>query len=577
MTLESRLDQWSRGWRGPALAALVALIAGLPGLLAAPPLDRDESRFAQATAQMLESGDFISINYQDRPREKKPVGIHWLQAASVAIVSDAADRDIRAFRIPSLLGAMLAAAACAWGAAAFFGPRAGLLAGAMLGASFLLSTEAAIAKTDAVLAGTTTLALAAMGRIYAAARDGPPAGRRVRLLFWLAIGLAALVKGPVGPMVALLTGLSLWIVDGPAPWREGLRRWATAPRPAWIGRLGWSWGPLLALLIVGPWSLAITVATDGAFWGSAVGGDLAPKLIGGHERHGGPPGYHLLLAPLLVFPASLLLPAALVQIARAWRKPGIRFAACWLVPAWLVFELLPTKLAHYTLPTVAALTWLMAAALRAPLGRALRWAGAASLAYAALGLSAACVYALTAFGDGGDVTWGAVAIGLFLATAFVGGYLLVGRAAGVALVAAGVLGVLAHAVVLGQLLPRLEPLWLSERVALALARTGLAPREGVTPGPVEVAGYAEPSLVFTLGSETGLGGPAEAAAAVAEGRPAVVEAREEPEFLARLARAGLPARPAATISGFDYSNGEDMRLTLYRGEPQVPPAREPAP
>ena len=142
MTLESRLDQWSRGWRGPLLAALIALVAGLPGVLAVPPLDRDESRFAQATAQMLETDDYVSINYQDQPRDKKPVGIHWLQAISVAVLSDAADRDIWPYRIPSLLGAMLAAAACAWGATAFFGSRAGLLAGAMMGASFLLSTEA---------------------------------------------------------------------------------------------------------------------------------------------------------------------------------------------------------------------------------------------------------------------------------------------------------------------------------------------------------------------------------------------------------------------------------------------------
>ena len=37
-------------------------------MFAMPPLDRDESRFAQATAQMLESGDFVSINFQDQPR-----------------------------------------------------------------------------------------------------------------------------------------------------------------------------------------------------------------------------------------------------------------------------------------------------------------------------------------------------------------------------------------------------------------------------------------------------------------------------------------------------------------------------
>jgi len=202
MTLDGELARWGRGWRGPALAALVAFLAGLPGMLAVPPLDRDESRFAQATAQMLESGDFVVIRYQEEPRFKKPVGIHWLQAASVSLLSNPEDREIWAYRIPSLLGAMLAAAACAWGAAAFFGQPAGLLAGAMLGTTFLLSTEALIAKTDAVLCGTTTLAMAGLARIYAEARDGPPAGRRAWLLFWIGLSLGTLVKGPVAPMVA---------------------------------------------------------------------------------------------------------------------------------------------------------------------------------------------------------------------------------------------------------------------------------------------------------------------------------------------------------------------------------------
>lgn len=172
MSLQAYLDRFSQGWRAPAFAALIAMLAGLPGVFAMPPLDRDESRFAQATAQMLETGDFVVIQFQDQPRFKKPVGIHWMQAASVALVSQVEDRDIWAYRLPSLLGAMLAAAACAWGASVFFGGPTGLLAGAILGSTFLLSTEAFIAKTDAVLAGTTTLALAALARIYAASRGG---------------------------------------------------------------------------------------------------------------------------------------------------------------------------------------------------------------------------------------------------------------------------------------------------------------------------------------------------------------------------------------------------------------------
>ena len=559
MTLESRLDDWSRSWRGPLLAALVALVAALPAVFAVPPLDRDESRFAQATAQMLESEDYVSINFQDQPRDKKPVGIHWLQAASVALLSDAADRDIWPYRVPSLLGAMLAAAACAWGASAFFGARTGLLAGAMLGASFLLSTEGAIAKTDAVMAGSTALALAAMGRIWFSHRGGPPVGRRTRLLFWLGIGLAILVKGPVGPVVALMAGLALW---------------ASERKIDWARSLGLSWGPLLVLAMVGPWAWAITVASDGTFWSTAIGEDMAPKLVGGHEEHGGLPGYHLLLSPMLTFPGCLLLPAGLIMAWKARTEPGVRFALCWLIPTWLAFELLPTKLAHYTLPGHAALFWLMAASLREPLTGWGRRGGMLTLGFASLVFAATCIFGLVRYGDRGDLIWAVISAGLFLATALVGGILIYRKSALTALVTAGSIGVLAHAVAFGQLAPRLEPLWLSQRIALALEATGLAPRAGVVAGPVQIAGYSEPSLIFALGTDTGLGGGAEAAKAVADGRPAVVERSAQPQFLAALKAAGLSPRPAGAISGVDYSNARDMTLTLYRGEPQPEPVQQ---
>jgi 4-amino-4-deoxy-L-arabinose transferase-like glycosyltransferase len=559
MTLESRLDQWSRGWRAPVFAALAALIAGFPAIFAMPPMDRDESRFAQATAQMLETGDYVSINYQDAPRDKKPVGIHWLQAASVKALSDVADRDIWPYRIPSLLGAMLAAAACAWGASAFFGGRAGLLAGAMMGASFLLSTEAFLAKTDAVLAGATTLALAAMARIYLAGRNGEKPGWRTKLLFWLAVAVATLVKGPVGPLVALMAAITVSVWDSIEEKKLKF---------GWAKQLGWTWGPLIVLAICGPWAWAITVASDGAFWGAAIGGDLAPKLAGGHERHGGIFGYHLLLSPMLIFPATLLMPAGLVLAWKARAEPGVRFALCWLIPTWLMFELLPTKLVHYTLPGLGALFWLMAAALREPLGRISRIVGVVLLSFAALVFIAFSIAGLATYGDSEDLIWAVLTIGLFLATAIVGGVLIFRKAAGTALVSAGVLGVLAHAFFFGQLAPRLEPLWISERVALALANSSLAPKEGVVPGPVEVAGYAEPSLVFALGTTTGLGGPADAVQAIREGRPAVVELRERNDFLAAMQAAGLTPRPVKTVNGIDYSNGDEMSLTLYRGEPQ---------
>ena len=562
MSLESRLDMLAKGWRGPLVAAFIAFLAGLPGLMAMPSLDRDESRFAQATAQMLESGDYVSINFQDQPRDKKPVGIHWLQAASVTLFSNVEDRDIWPYRIPSLLGAMLAAAACVWGARAFWSERTALLAGAMFAASFLLTTEAFIAKTDAMLAGCTTLAMAALARKYAANKGLMDTGWRTTLLLWLGVALGILIKGPVILMVLLLTLAALWAWDRDAKWMKSI---------------GWGWGLVLILAICGPWAVAISVATDGAFWGSAIGGDLAPKIAGGHERHGGPFGYHLMISPLTLFPFALMIPAALMLGWKERLSPGARFAFCWLVPTWLAFEILPTKLFHYSLPTHAALFWLMAAAVMAPIGKWTRLSGVALAGLGALAFTGVTIALVVQYGDSPDYLWAGITALLFAAAGLVAGVLIYRRDALTAVLAAGVVGVLAHAFFFGQLAPRLEPFWPAKRIDMALERTGLAPKAGRTPGPVEVAGYSEASLVFALGTRTGLGGPADAVRALAEGRPAIVEKREQAEFLKLMKAQGVPIDPITRLEALNYSNGDDMELTFYRGVPRPTDlARQPA-
>ncbi|HEY0438122.1 MAG TPA: glycosyltransferase family 39 protein [Phenylobacterium sp.] len=557
MSFEADLARISRGWRGPALAALIAFLAGLPGMLAVPPLDRDESRFAQATAQMLESRDFVVIRFQEEPRFKKPVGIHWLQAASVSLFSSAEAREIWAYRIPSLLGAMLAAAACAWGAKAFFGETGGLFAGAMLATTFMLSTEALIAKTDAALCGCTALALAALGRIYAEANGGPPAGRRSWLLFWLGIAFGVLIKGPIAPMVAFLAMAALAIADR---------------KVAWLGRLNWIWGLILTLAIVGPWAGAVTVATDGGFWSAALTGDLAPKLAGGQESHGAPPGYHALLAPLLIFPMTLMLPAAAVTAWTRWREPGVRFALAWLIPAWIVFEATPTKLAHYTLPTYGAIAWLAAAALTQPIGTRSRWTGAILAGLFGVLLAGAAFYLVKLYGDASDIPVAMLTALLLAGAGLGGGWLLLRRAPPFAVASALGLGLLGHAALAAGLAPRLSPLWLSTRTERALEKAQLLPEQGVADTPVTVAGYAEPSLVFAVGTETELAGPDDAAQAIYEQRPAVVEAREDAAFRQALARYRVGAHLVASVKGLDYSDGKTMTLRVYEAATPAPAA-----
>jgi 4-amino-4-deoxy-L-arabinose transferase-like glycosyltransferase len=106
--------------RAVAVLLAVALLGFLPGFFSIPPIDRDEARFAQATKQMVESGEYVDIRFQDEVRYKKPVGIYWLQAGVVKTASALgfphALTTIWLYRIPSLIGAIAAVLLTYWGA-----------------------------------------------------------------------------------------------------------------------------------------------------------------------------------------------------------------------------------------------------------------------------------------------------------------------------------------------------------------------------------------------------------------------------------------------------------------------------
>ncbi|MFJ6025729.1 ArnT family glycosyltransferase [Brevundimonas sp. NPDC092305] len=552
------LDRHVAGWRGPLLAALIALFAGLPVLALLPPLDRDESRYAQATSQMLESGDYVDIRFQDEPRWKKPVGIYWMQAVAVGLTSNVENRHIQPYRLPSLLGAMLAAAAVAWAGAAMFGQRAGFLAGAIMGGCFLLSTEAGIAKTDAMLCAMVTVAMCGLGRIYLAARADEAPNRAHKLMFWGGLGLSILIKGPIGLIVVApaMIALSIWDRD-----------------VKWLRRLGWGWGLALVALLVGPWAIAITIATDGGFWREAIAGDLAPKVAGGDEGHGVPPGLYLLIAPLLLFPATLLLPAA---ISTGWHRraePAIRFLVCWLVPAWLIFELTPTKLAHYTLPTFGAIALLAAAALTRPIGNVSRYSGAILSVIAAALIAVITVYGLTEYGRSTAQTWATLTIVFAILAGLIGAFLLLHRAAVTALLAALTFGIVAHGALAGTL-RQLRPLAIAPQLEKVLLRNDLHPRQG-RPGPVAITTFHEPSFVFLTGKDTELTDAAGAARALAEGRPAIVEEHDAEAFQAATAALGVTGRVVGEVRGHNYSQGDDVDLTVY-APPGVSAPRAPA-
>src|SRR5262249_1931680 len=91
-----------------AFLIILCLAFFLPGFATLPPTDRDESLFAQSTKQMIENGNYVDIRFQDQPRYKKPIGIYWLQAMSVKLLSPRHLDQIWAYRVPSLIGATVA-------------------------------------------------------------------------------------------------------------------------------------------------------------------------------------------------------------------------------------------------------------------------------------------------------------------------------------------------------------------------------------------------------------------------------------------------------------------------------------
>ncbi len=541
----------SRGWRPYALLVLLCLGLYVPGIASLPVMDRDEARFAQATRQMLESHDFIRIRFQDDARNRKPAGIYWLQAAAVAALSEPESSAIWPYRVPSLMGAMAAVLMTFAFGARLVGREAALIGAALLAASLDLTVEAHLAKTDAVLLATAVAALGALGEIYRAARGGGVAARRWAFVFWVAQAAAILVKGPVVPALSALTAIALALADRDWRWLKGLRP---------------LWGVPLVVALVAPWLVAITRATGGAFIGQSLGHDFLGKVLGSQESHGAWPGYYLVLVFVTFWPGSLFLGGAFAGAWRARAAPAQRFLLAWAVPFWFVLELVPTKLPHYLLPVFPALALLAGCAVADAHAVAPRWLVrlvGGVWAVASLVIAATLALAPVQLGVGIDATGVVVAVVIIV----YGGSMLRAAWRG-PLAGLGVQAVLLALFVVPAAIaleaPRLSPLWLSREAASAVARA-----RPPADAPVAVAGDAEPSLVFLLGTQTELVSPEVAAdrVAAAPGSLALVESRDDGAFRRALGAHGVTASVVARIGGLDYSNGKRMVLTLYRGAP----------
>jgi len=532
-------ETWLAGWRPYLLLGLLCLCLYLPGIAAIPVTDRDEARFAQATRQMLETHDYLDIRFRDEARNNKPAGIYWLQSAAVGALSTPQSTAIWPYRLPSLLGASLAVLfTYGFGRALLGEPRGALTGAVLLAISLGAVAEAHLAKTDAALLAAIAAGQGALGLAYVRARGGVAVGWGIVAAFWLAEIAAIYLKGPIGPGIALLTAVILSIADREVQWLRWLRPLA---------------GSIVTVLAVAPWLYAIEHATQGQFLDRSVGHDFLAKITGGQEAHGAPPLYYLGTAFLAFWPGSLYLVPAVIGGWRRRAGPASRFLMAWLAPAWIVLELVPTKLPHYALPLYPALALLAAGATAGSGGP--RWARAIcttlwllATAFIAVALADAPIHLGSGLSPAAIA--GAFAV-IVLATVLL--FRQPGRDVTTTLLAAISLASVMPAA--SVVVPGLDPLWLSRSAAALVAAHPPASGASLT-----VIGYNEPSLVFLLddGFKSGV-----ADAPVNAGDEALVGDRMEVAFNQNLAERGLAARPFGSVSGEDYSNGQSMTLTLY--------------
>jgi 4-amino-4-deoxy-L-arabinose transferase-like glycosyltransferase len=536
---------------------VMGLMVFAPGIATLQPMDRDEPRFAQASKQMMESGDYVDIRFQDEARHKKPVGIYWLQVASVEWATKAGFDDARNtivfYRLPSLLGAILTLIATYAAGLSFLSRRAAFMAAVLTGATILLGVEARLAKTDAMLSATIVSAFAVMLHAFqhwrqhdAVSAEAHPLSNWVIAFFWADMAISILIKGPILPIIMALTLLVVWLAERDLSWFKPLVPF---------------WGPILGLILVMPWFVAIMVKSGGDFFSASVGQDMMSKVAGAQERHGGPPGTYLLAFFGTAWPLAPLFCLSLPFIWRSKREAIVLFLLGWIVPFWLILEVVPTKLPHYVLPLYPAMALLVCLAAERGL---ITVAGIG--AKLSIGLLVLPVILLLAGLVGGSIWLGDAlpVLALMILCLALWPIVEAARSLKEGLMAQTGLWAFATMVLISCAIyaagsPVLQSIRISDRLAQALTRPDCTDKH------LAMLGYSEPSLVFLTRTDLQFL-PA----------PALIDFLQKPgcrvigvtnnqmkDFeVARQAK-NLDLTPIEVIKGFNINGGKRLEVSIY--------------
>ena len=473
------------------ILGFLVLICFFSTLNMVPPLDRDESRYIQATVQMLETKDFVNINFLESPRLKKPPGIYWLQAISAVGIKNIFFLDsapIWTFRIPSAIGASASIWVTFLLGQLLFGRAQGLIAALLLMSSPIVIMESHIAKTDSVLLALFLCALYILVKIvfYEDKKLPKPSDITV-FAFWIIMSFTFLIKGPIALVILLLTIISYKVLKEPINFKD----------------LKPIMGIILFMLIILPWFILINSGNNNDVLFNTIKKDMLLKLVSVQESHGAPPGSYLLSSMLTAWPIALfIIPSALWCFKNKDNK-SVKFLLCSLIPSWLFFEIIPTKLLHYVLPLLPSFAILTAAMIISSVKgikfrsisenyifkflSALPFLGGAIIA-------AGIIYIGNRYGEGLTLSILLIA-SIYLFSSFLCGYFLYIKSFIKAALVVIICNIIALKLLIILIPNQLQKIWISERIYSQIQDKNLSE-------VFLLLGYSEPSLIFRLGSQT---------------------------------------------------------------------------
>ncbi len=338
------------------LLFIATLLFHVAGSWTLPLIDRDEPRFAEASREMLQRGDYVVPYLNNRYRFDKPPLTYWAQSTSYRIFGD---NDFAA-RFPSAIAAALTALVIfAWGRR-INGERLGWWAAIIftLCLQTFIHGKAAVADMWMVLFVTT-----AHWAGYELLRDrlqqqnttiDVAIAKRWWWAFYLALALAFLAKGPIGWTPLLTIAGARFLLPGVKVNQRFL----------------FFTGSLVVLSIVAVWGIPALVRTNGEFFNIGIGRHVVARSVVAMEGHGASTLWtYLATLPfyfVLVFvtfaPWSIKLPWLTRKLWRD-RDPLDNYLIAGTAIIFIIFTLVKTKLPHYTLPAFPLLALLLAKAL----------------------------------------------------------------------------------------------------------------------------------------------------------------------------------------------------------------------